>query len=131
MTRSRFESSPSNALCHIEVATFTPQGEKEDFKQYVAHIQVGLYMRAAYRREQNFSGLDSALRSSAPQKPAPQPRKPPAGKPTAPPPPASGTRNRTDPAPRGSNRITTESIHCSVANGHRREGDVRVEVRTT
>ena len=25
---------------HIEVATFTPQGEKEDFKQFVARIQM-------------------------------------------------------------------------------------------
>ena len=40
MTRSRFESSPSHALRHIEVATFTPQGEKEDFKQFVARIQM-------------------------------------------------------------------------------------------
>ena len=131
MTRSRFESSPTHALRHIEVASFTPQAEKEDFKQFVARIQVAcertraepsllgradmlphedtlvhlvysralrsisvkvqtmlrttesyserdltmgtvvsLYMRAAYRREQNFSGIDSALRSSAPQRPA-------------------------------------------------------------
>ena len=40
MTRSRFEASPTHALRHIEVATFTPQGEKEDFKQFVARIQV-------------------------------------------------------------------------------------------
>ena len=175
MTRSRFESSPTHALRHIEVATFTPQAEKEDFKQFMARIQVayertraelsllgrsdmlphedtlvhlvysralrsistkvqtmlrttesyserdltmgtvvGLYMRAAYRREQNFSGIDSALRSSAPQRPAPQPepKKPPAGKPTAPPPPAAGTANRTDPAPRGTQRAPGAGAHA-------------------
>ena len=48
---------------------------------------IKLCMRAAYRREQEFSGIDSALCSSAPQRPAPQPRRPPAGQPTAPTPP--------------------------------------------
>ena len=48
---------------------------------------VDLYMRASYCREQEFSGIDSALRSSAPQR-APQPKKPPAGPPAGQKPPA-------------------------------------------
>ena len=40
MTRSRFETSPSRALRHIEVATFAPQGEHEDFKLFASRIQV-------------------------------------------------------------------------------------------
>ena len=64
---------------------------------------ISLYMRAAYRREQNFTGVNSALRSSAPQRPAPQPRRPPAGQPTAPPPP-TGAAPRVPPAPRAPQR---------------------------
>ena len=51
MTRARFESSPSHALRHIDVALFTPQGEREDFKLFIARIQV------AYERTQAELGL--------------------------------------------------------------------------
>ena len=40
MTCSRFESSPSHALCHINVATVAPQGGHEDFKLFASRIQV-------------------------------------------------------------------------------------------
>ena len=40
MPRSRFESSPSHALRHINVATFAPQGEHENFKLSASRIQV-------------------------------------------------------------------------------------------
>ena len=164
ITRDRFESSPSHALRHINVVTFTPQGEREDFKLFASRIQVAyertraelgllgradmlphedtlvnlvysralhsisikvqtmlrttetlterdltmitvvdLYMRAAYRREQEFSGIDSALRASAPQRLPSQPEKPPAGPPTGQKPPP-GAAPKPPAAPRAPQR---------------------------
>ena len=91
----------------VKVQTMLRTTESYSERDLTMVTVVGLYMRAAYRREQNFSGLDSALRSSAPQKPAPQQKKPPAGKPAPAPPAAAGTGNRTNPAPRG-----TQQFRC-------------------
>ena len=79
----------SRALCSISVKVQTMLRTTETLSErdLTMGTVIDLYMRAAYRREQGFSGINSALRASAPQRPAPQPRRPPTGQPTAPTPP--------------------------------------------
>ena len=50
----------------VKVQTMLRTTESYSERDLMMVTVVGLYMRAAYRREQNFSGIDSAVRSSAP-----------------------------------------------------------------
>ena len=146
LTRSRYESTPEEALRHIDEALFEPQGSAEDMKSFMSRIKiayertrselllinrldrlphedtlvrlvyrraqrsvslkvkemlqttdllterdmtmpvvVALYLKAAYRRQQQHTGLDEALAESAPPSgPAPTKPAPPKPAPTKP-----------------------------------------------
>ena len=46
LTRSRYESTPEDALRHIDEALFEPQGSAEDMKSFMSRIKMA-YERTA------------------------------------------------------------------------------------